>query len=465
MTALLTFGYIFYFICLGVGTRLAILKLMGLDTNKRRLSNLLAHGLFVGLFVHVLLLNVLQLIGNHNVLVLAVMILIFLSCLTIILYTVILGDGIHNSTHTSQQQVITITVIVIASLLIVWNSFHVPNLAWDTWTVWLARAKQWYHHGLGVTFVQPQTWLESNTGLLNLSSHYPDGLSLIFYPMLFFSDTVKPILLGMYLVIYGFLVLLMCNRLEKINAPLYLRMFLLVVMYTTPLMVNHLLLPGYADLILAVYILLIMLGLLDYNDQPKPALRLVIIGYALMLPLLKIEGWVWLIVFMFSHSFIMWFNVKQRLLILALMVITFVLWYLVGGLTLITPFGPLVISPIEINLFNKAYLSFAFSNVTDAVLNGLFWQYNWSLLWFGLPFLWLYMIHQKHNKAQQVSHLFFVLALAVILTLFYLTPAAKYAQDNTAINRIFLQLMPCYIFLLFSMLTAIIQQPASAKNL
>lgn len=464
-TILFTIGYVIYFMSLGIGARLAVLQIMGLEANKRRLSTLLAHGLFMGLLIHVLLMNSLQLLNINNTMAFSAMVLMLMLCSAIIFYQLVFGKGIHNSTDFNRYQITTISVIVIASLLIVWNSYYVPNLAWDSWTVWLARAKQWYYHGLGVTFVQPQAWLESNKGLLNLSSHYPDGLSLIFYPMLFFSDHAKPILLGLYLVIYGFLVLLMCNRLEKIAAPFYLRLLLVVVMYSTPLMVNHLLLPGYADLILAIFILLIMLGLLDYNDQAKPAMRLLIIGYAIMLPLIKIEGWVWLIIFLFSHSFIMWFNVKQRLIILTTMIFGFVLWFSLGGLSFNTPFGPLVISPEEINLFNKAYLSFGFTDVTEAIINGLFWQFNWSLLWFALPFLVLYMLAFKHNKAQQVSHLFFILSFVVILGLFYLTPAAKYALDNTAINRIFLQLMPCYIFLIFSMLTTVFNQNEPSKRI
>ncbi len=463
-TILFTLSYILYLMSLGIGTRLLVLNIMGLESNKRRLSSLLAHGLFTGLFIHVLLLNSLQLFVNHNGLVIDAMLLAFLVSVVFIIYN-LNGDGtIHHSTTINRHQVFIICLITVASLLIAWNSYYVPNLAWDTWTVWLARAKQWYYHGLSVSFVSAQAWLESTEGLQNLSAHYPDGLSLIFYPMLFVAENLKPILLFLYLVIYGFLVLLMCNRLQKMSAPLYLRVLLVVVMYSTPMLVNHLLLPGYADLIMAVFILLIMLGLLDYNDRPKPALRLLIISYALMLPLLKIEGWVWLLVFVFSHTFIMWFNFKQRLFILFSMLALFGLWFFLGGFSFNTHFGPLIVSPAEINLFNKAYLSFDFTSVNDAVINAMFWQFNWSLLWFGLPFLLFYMVAVKHNKAQQVSHLFFIVSLFLILMLFYLTPAAKYALDYTAINRIFLQLMPCYIFLLFSMLTAAIRQSDSAST-
>lgn len=456
-TILFTVGYSLYLIALGIGARIALVKIMKIKWHNRRLSSLLAHGLFTGLVIHVLLLNLIQLLGNHRSLALIIMALIWIFCLCLIVYAIKQEKGLHNSVDLNPLQVITIAGILLASVLLIWNSYHVPNLAWDTWTVWVAKAQQWYYHGLGAEFSQSQQWLQSENALLNASAHYPDGLSLIFYPLLFTDASLKTALLGLYLVIYGFLVLLMCNRLQTMGAPFYLRFFLVMVMYSTPLLVNHILLPGYADLIMAAYILLIFLGLLDYNDQARPALGVIIMTYALMLPLIKLEGWVWLLVILFAHSYIMWFNYKQRIIIATLIVALFVFWLLIGGFAIETAFGPFVVTPEEINLFNKAYLEFGFTNVTNALLNGLLWQFNWSLLWFALPFLLFYMVYKSHNKAQQVSHLFFILAFTLITALFYLTPAAKYALDYTALNRIFLQLTPCYILLLFTMLTTIIQ--------
>src|SRR5690606_23590459 len=122
-------------------------------------------------------------------------------------------------THKSadrKQQLIIVSLIITASILIFYNSHNVPNLAWDTWTVWIARAKQWYYHGLSTDFLQPDQWLKQSTALLNLSSHYPDGLSLIIYPIVVFNETTKPALLGLYITAYGLLVILVSNRLEKL---------------------------------------------------------------------------------------------------------------------------------------------------------------------------------------------------------------------------------------------------------
>lgn len=456
MTGLLfTFVYVCYLLIMGIGLRIASLYVIGYTIHTRRLSGLLAHGFFIGLFAHVALLNGLQLFNlsnGANTLIIGGLAIIFA---VVIGYYHFRGLSLIHKSKNRKQQLIIFALIVLASLLIFYNSHNVPNLAWDTWTVWIARAKQWYYHGLSAEFVQPDQWLIQSKALLNLSSHYPDGLSLIVYPIVVFNDTIKPGLLGLYLTAYGLLVLLVSNRLEKLGAPFILRLFLVLVMYSTPLLINHILLPGYADIWLACYILLIMLVLLDYNDQPKRGLRLTIIAYALMLPMLKLEGWAWLLIFFFSHTLIMWFGIKQRLIILAVLLSAFIFWFLLGGISLSTPWGPLNITPAEINLFNKAYLSFAFTPVTDALINGIFWQFNWSLLWFGLPFLLFYMVLKNHNKAQQVSHLFFMIAFITYLALFYLTPAAKYALDFTAVNRILLQLMPCYIFLIFTLLTSL----------
>lgn len=458
MTYLLfTLLYTAYFLILGIGLRITALTLCGFTVGSRRLTGLLGHGFFMGLFAHVALLNGLQLfnlglLGNSLVVIGAIVCFV-----TIIALSQFRGLVLVHRTHQRRQQWVVITLVAVFSLLLYMNSHHVPNLAWDTWTVWVARAKQWHFHGLSTNFVQPDQWLQQSSALLNLSSHYPDGISLIIYPIAMLFDSVKPALLGLTLVAYGFLVLLVSNRLEKLRAPLVLRAFMVIIFYSTPLLLNHILLPGYADLWMACFILLILLVQLDYNDQPRKGLRLTLIAYALMLPMLKLEGWVWLLIFFFSHSFIMWFNNKQRWLIFATLCALFILWFSLGGFTLTTPWGPFNVTPSEFNLFNKAYISFGYTAVTEAIVNGLFWQFNWSLLWFALPFLFVYMVFIKHNKAVQVSHLFFSIAFISFLVLFYLTPAAKYAIDYTAVNRILLQLVPCYIFLLFTMLCHLYQ--------
>lgn len=456
MTGLLfTFVYVGYLLIMGIGLRIMSFTLIGYTIHSRRLSGLLAHGFFIGLFAHVTLLNCLQLLNLSNATNGFIIATIAIGFALIIGIYHFRGLTLIHKSNDRKQQLIIFMLIVTASLFIFYNSHNVPNLAWDTWTVWIARAKQWYYHGLSSDFVQPEHWLTQSTVLLNLSSHYPDGLSLIIYPIVAFNETIKPALLGLYITAYGFLVLLMSNRLEKLAAPFIIRLFLLLVMYSTPLLINHILLPGYADIWLACYIMLIMLVLLDYNDQPNRGLRLTLIAYALMLPMLKLEGWAWLLIFFFSHTIIMWFGLKQRVIILVALLATFALWLLLGGISLNTPWGPFNITPTEINLFNKAYLSFTYTQVSEAIINGLFWQFNWSLLWFGLPFLVAYMVMKKHSKALQVSHLFFIIAFITFLVLFYLTPAAKYALDFTAVNRILLQLMPCYIFLLFTLLSSL----------
>ena len=128
---------------------------------------------------------------------------------------------------------------------------------------------------------------------------------------------------------------------------------------------------------------------------------------------------------------------------------------LLGGIHLSFSFGDLIISGERITLFHLLDMKLAFVNITDALLTSFLWQNNWSILWLGLPFLLFSFFRNQHSEASQVSHLFLMLALVCFLFLFYFTDASQWAVDLTAINRIVLQLTPCYLFLLFKMLIKI----------
>ena len=76
---------------------------------------------------------------------------------------------------------------------------------------------------------------------------------------------------------------------------------MVAVIYTTPFLSNHLMIQGYADIWLAMFILLIMLSLMDYVDDKQLGLGLTVICYLVMLPMLKLEGWVWLLLFVMAY--------------------------------------------------------------------------------------------------------------------------------------------------------------------
>ncbi len=450
--------YGLYFVILGYGLRVAFHWLSHGQLIIRKKTEFLAHAFFQGVFLHVVILNLLQWTSLSNTAVLWSMLTLCLTCLGLILWHLTAAQHSRPQFQFSAQKATLMVLVIGASGLLLWSGLLLPNMAWDSWIVWEGRAEQWLFHGLSTTISSWPEWANSESTIFNYSAHYPDGLSLVYFlPKLIFSDNLA-VTEVLNVIAYGLMTMLLVSRVAKLGAPFYLQLFLVVVMYSTPLLNNHLIIQGYADIWLAIYILLIMLTLLDYNDEPNKGLGLSALCYLAMLPMLKLEGWVWMCLIMVSHVFVVFLKPRHKLLLLiAVVVIALFLW-LNGGLNITLPFGELVINSQRLEVFHLIDTRFEFVDVSAALLSGFLLQNNWSLLWFGLPFLLAHFITGKHSKACQVSHLFIILALSCFLFLFYFTEASQWALDMTAMNRVVLQLTPCYIYLLFKMITQLNQE-------
>ncbi len=455
MTQLFGLLYALYFIILGYGIRAAFNWLTKRQLVIDKKTDFFAHAFFQGVFFHVVLFNLLQSMNLSNATVMLVLPVIMLACLVMIIRH-ILNKGLKGQTMVPGIQNTVITGLLIAfSVFIYWNGSLLPNIAWDSWAVWEGKAQQWVNHGLGADIMQWNNWINHEHAIFNPSANYPDGLSLIYFlPKFLLADGFAATQV-VVLFAYAMMTLLLISRLAKIGAPRYFQVLMVVVIYTTPFVSNHLMIQGYADIWLAMYILLIMLSLMDYIDDAQVGVGLTVICYLLMLPMLKLEGWVWLLLFSLSYLLILLSNHRHKTRIylgiaaLLLIVVAF------GGINLSFGMGDLIITAERITLFNLFDLQLQFVNITDALLISFFWQNNWSLLWLGLPFLLFSFFNKSHSRASQVSHVFLILALLCFLFLFYFTEASQWAQDLTAINRVVLQLTPCYLFLLFKMMVRI----------
>lgn len=444
--------YGLYFVLLGYGLRVAFHWWSHGQLIIRKKTEFLAHAFFQGVFVHVVFLNLLQWTKVSNQMVLMLTAGLVVLCLALVFWHLKTATIHRPRLQFEPHKLALILMVVAASALLLFSGLLLPNIAWDSWIVWEGRAEQWLFHGLSSQLAGWEVWSKQNDAIFNYSAHYPDGLSLIYLlPKLLVADNLA-VTAVLYVIAYGLMTLLLITRLAKMGAPFYLQLCLLVVMYSTPLLNNHLIIQGYADIWLAIYILLIMLTLFDYNDEPNVGLGWSVLCYLAMLPLLKLEGWVWMILIVLSHVFVVFLKRSQKIALMVLAVVLSLVLWLNGGLHLSLPFGDLVINAQRLEVFHLINTQFAFVDVTPALLSGFVLQNNWSLLWFGLPFLLANFISNKHSQASQVSHLFIILALVCFLFLFYFTEASKWAIDMTAMNRVVLQLTPCYIYLLFKML-------------
>ncbi len=451
MIVLIGFIYVVYFLLLGAGARFAFNMITNNQLVIAQKTEFIAHAFFQGVFLHIIFFNTLQLLNLSVSGLLTGVGLLILSSIATIFWQLRRGLTIETNPNNHKQAVVISLLIIIGSMFIYWNAYSLPNIAWDSWAVWEGRAQQWVNHGLGAEILRWDEWLQNDRALFNQAANYPDGLSLIYFlPKLLFNQGFAATQV-VYLFAFALMTVLLVRRVAKNGTSIYLQAFMVLVIYTTPMISTHLMIQGYADIWLAMYVLLVMLTLMDYKETGYSGLGMSLLCYVAVLPMLKLEGWIWLILFFVAYLLVWLWQNKHRSWIFGAAVFL-VLIFISGIINFSSSWGDLVINRHNITVFNLLNTPIEFINITDQLLASFFWQNNWSLIWLGLPFLMVSFFTQKHDQAHLVAQVFLITALLCFLFLFYFTEASKWALDLTAINRLILQLTPCYLFLLFRML-------------
>lgn len=460
--------YAIYFIALGAGMRVLFNHCLGKQINIDRKTEFVAQCFFQGIFLHVVMFNLLQMVHLSHQWLLILTATVVTGCALIVLGSQWRQQTIRfRSLKPTWHSFGLLFLVTAGTGVIYYNGYLLANIAWDSWVIWEGKARQWVAQGLDVNIRQWPQWVNDPATVFNVSAHYPDGVSLIYYlPKLLLTNS-NPVVHVVTLVAYALSTLLMISRLAKMGAPEFLQWLVVLIMYSTPLLNNHLMIFGYADIWMAMYVLLIMLLLMDYHDEKNPGTGLTLMFYLALLPMLKLEGWVWLALFVVAHILVSVLHSQHRTKVLLVTVATCLLLIVTGGIDLNTPLGQLVINGDQLIVFNLINTPLQYTDISDSLLTGFFWQNNWSFIWVALPFLLVSFFINKHSRPSQVSHVFMMLALLCFLFLFYFTSASQWASDLTALNRVVLQLTPCYLFLVFNMLShlrGVNNGPASPTN-
>lgn len=473
--ALIALAYITYFILLGSLARFGYQWAKGSSVVIEKKTDWLAHAFFQGVLLHVVCLNVWQLTRLGPSPLLWVLAVAMMAGLLLLARQWLNQRPPWSWLKPKAWQAVILATVLGFSLLLLWQGAVLPNLAWDSWIVWEGKAQQWLQHGLAADIVTWDPWLSQDQAIFNPSAAYPDGLSLLHYLPMLLTDDAFAVMHVVVLFAYAMVVLLVVSRLAELGAPWYWQLFVVAIFYTTPMLSNHLMIHGYADLWVGMMVLMIMISLQDWlaagpsAQSDRQGLGLTMVAYVCMLPMLKLEGWVWLLLFVLALGWTHLNLGRQRWMTL-LVVMLLVALAMVIGVNWTTRWGDLVFSTERIALFHLFDFPIQFVNISDALLSSLLWQNNWGLLWLGLPWLLLAHINQAHHpehaqaQAHRVAHVFLILALVAFLFLFYFTPASQWALDMTAINRIVLQLTPCYLFLLCSLVTRQLTAPAETPK-
>ncbi len=81
-----------------------------------------------------------------------------------------------------------------------------------------------------------------------------------------------------------------------------------------------------------------------------------------------------------------------------------------------------------------------------AVAEGMFAQYNWHLFWFAVVLTLIVRFRVlKESRALRAIGVFLLFGCVFLFALFVLTPAGKWAESYTAVNRLSLQIVPAML--------------------
>jgi hypothetical protein len=317
-----------------------------------------------------------------------------------------------------------------------------PMYPWDAWAAWLLKPKTWMLAGHLDRFVSPDEWLADPTGALRTAAtwNYPEALGRL---ALWFASAwgewnggiVGLPWLALWLAllagVYGQLRALGLGRGRAIVA--------IYAQGSLPLINVHVALAGYADLWIATLLAFACLAWMRGLEGGGRGHFVLAFAFAAMLPLVKLEGRIWFVIFAAS---MLYAKMSPRWRRVALALAPVIGIGVVAAYLLRWPLIAPALDRIGLTADTDALLARA-PTVIDAVAEGLFAQYNWHLFGFAVALTLVVRFSSlERSPSLRVLGVFVLLGSAFLLALFTLTPAGKWAESYTAVNRLGLQVVP-----------------------
>ena len=364
--------------------------------------------------------------------------------------------------------------LAVASLL--WRSWIAlreillrPTFPWDAWDAWAVKSKVWFLLGHYAPFVSMHDWLmhpltENYTGP---AWSYPATLGWI---QVWFASAagawIEPLLnlpwfalwLGLLLGHYGQWRALGFGRMRALAFVYFLG--------SLPLVVVHVALAGYADLWIATVFGFAVLAWLRWVRWREPSQLAIAAICALLLPMLKLEGAVWLLLFICVAVFAALPRRWRRYAAAAVLALA-VLGVAIGRLSL-PLFGlgwvNIGVHAIDVPVIGRLAIGWH-AAAFQGVLYSLFAQPNWHLLWWLAPAIvfWRWSELRAHASLRMLGTLLLA-GFGFLLFLFLFTDAARWAESFTAINRLVMHLTPAVVTLLAMLCRDVDLYPAAVDT-
>jgi len=334
-----------------------------------------------------------------------------------------------------------------------------PVFPWDAWSAWSIKPKTWFLTGYFEPYVSMLDWLSNTDRDLRTAASwsYPELLAWV---QLWFASAAgawnEPLvgvtwcgtLAAFALAAYGYW--------RALGLASWVALALVYGLVSLPLIDAHVPLAGYADLWVALTLGLATLAWTRWLIGREPRQLALATGIALCLPVIKLEGMVWLISFCAVGAVDLVPLHRRRL----------VLW----GVPVVLIASALVAALVSshsgrnwIEIPSLGTFALAWHGVGGAMIASLFTLPNWHLLWYVVPVLLVVRRRRfRNDRAARMLGLMLLIDFAFLFALFFLTTASAWAQDFTSANRLILQLVPS-VFVLAAVLLRPMTRPGEVS--
>ena len=341
---------------------------------------------------------------------------------------------------------ILLGLLALQGLLALHQAWTLPTLAWDAWTVWLYKARAWFDAPAFLPFVAPEVWLDDPRPdrIGAHAAHYPDALPRMLVWTAggagAWSDAAAHMLwpllwLALGASLYGTLRAVSVDRLAALVA--------VAAVLTLPMVNAHVALAGYADLWIAATLASACGRLLRARSGGGVGQAALALAFALLLPTLKLEGAIWLVLFAVAAGLAQ-LSVRRRWQVVLGVVAVWLVAQPLGGLPLPAPgVGWVRIGWSAIEVPGIGRLALEWRHVGGEILETLYLLPNWHLLWWVLPplLLWRRAVLLRDPLLAPLRWLLLA-GYAFLVLLFGFTDAAQWAENLTSVNRLLLQIVP-----------------------
>lgn len=346
--------------------------------------------------------------------------------------------------HSSILLIMLVFLVLLHLYFSALDAFARPVFPWDAWTTWVYRAKVWYLNHAIVPMQGASAWLSAD-GELGYSINayaYPEAVSLVFlWPPLVtgvWSDALATLGgwtagVAIALALYG--------QSRAVGGSLLGGAIIAYLFLSLPLVGAHLALPGYADIFMAGFAGLGLVSLLrwgaDRSCLSELVLGMLLLAFSIMI---KREGVVWFAVGL-AYIVLQIFPWRWLLLLGLSLAIAWLLGFQSVDIPLL---GQIGIKNGMLHVPLVGAMPVQAHDISSVIASNLFTNGSWSLLFYVLVLVLILSAFYRSAGVVAVAPVY-LLILGAIVVIFGFSPEARWAEDNTAINRLLIQVLPALL--------------------